>query len=230
VNEKGPEETLTKEPEETKKEDSEKTDEPKGETPKEETPKEESKTEEVDDTIKYRDDFYKDYISRYVTNIVDDVCLYNAKVDQVSKKYEGKELNEKERETMQQELDEIPFKAIPLNSDSDDIRYRILKKVKIENELEIIAGIFGWCIVCRNSANLFCKDTKVPVCSLECKFKHLEQAGSFFWENIINTSIDFLNNANKNDGFAHKSLDEIQDAYQMFSYLCKLSNKEVQAK
>jgi len=97
-------------------------------------------------------------------------------VDQVKKKYEGKE--QTENEAMQQELSEIPIKAIPLNSDNDDPKYRMLKKVKIENELDITAGIFGWCFVCRNPANLFCKDTKVPVCSLECKFKHLEQAGS----------------------------------------------------
>ena len=35
--------------------------------------------------------------------------------------------------------------------------------------MEIPAGKFGWCIMCRGQANLYCKDTRHPVCSFECK-------------------------------------------------------------
>lgn len=113
-------------------------------------------------------------MERFVTNLVDDVCIYTAKVEATVKKYEG---DDADKEGMQQEIKDIPIKAIPLASDVDDPKYKVLKKAKVENEHGTPAGVFGWCIVCRNTAGLFCKDTKVPVCSLECKFKHLEQAG-----------------------------------------------------
>lgn len=48
----------------------------------------------------------------------------------------------------------------------------------MKNELDIEAGRFGWCIVCRGSANLFCKDTKHPVCNADCKKKHLVEVNS----------------------------------------------------
>jgi brefeldin A-inhibited guanine nucleotide-exchange protein len=46
-------------------------------------------------------------------------------------------------------------------------------QVDIKNEHGITAGKFGWCIVCRGQANLYCKDTRHPVCSYECKQKHM---------------------------------------------------------
>lgn len=39
-------------------------------------------------------------------------------------------------------------------------------------------GRFGWCISCRNAANLWCKDTKHPVCSEDCKKKHFYEASA----------------------------------------------------
>ena len=45
--------------------------------------------------------------------------------------------------------------------------------VKIKNEIGLEAGRYGWCTVCRNTANLFCGDTKHPVCSVECQKKHI---------------------------------------------------------
>ena len=50
--------------------------------------------------------------------------------------------------------------------------------VNLQNELGIQAGRFGWCIVCRNTANLYCKDTKHPVCSKECQKKHYVEVTS----------------------------------------------------
>jgi len=180
ASDKAYEETLAKESshnEETKRE----------ETPQDATPKE--TTKEGDETTKHasqKDTLYQSYVSRYVTNVVDDVCMFYAKVDQVNKKYEGKE--EAEKENLQQELNDIPLKSIPLTSDVEDPRYKILRKVKIENEVGTPAGVFGWCFICRSSASLFCKDTKVPVCSLDCKFKHLEEAGKFSFEISESTS------------------------------------------
>ena len=60
--------------------------------------------------------------------------------------------------TLQEEISRIPLNPFPYNkADCPD--------VNIQNEMGIEAGKFGWCIVCRSSSNLWCKDTKHPVCS-----------------------------------------------------------------
>lgn len=41
--------------------------------------------------------------------------------------------------------------------------------LELTNELGIPGGKFGWCVSCRASANLYCKHTRHPVCSFECK-------------------------------------------------------------
>ena len=64
------------------------------------------------------------------------------------------------------ELKNIPLNPVPKG------RKDCPETPDLFNELNIEAGQFGWCIVCRNTANLFCKDTKHPVCSVECKMKH----------------------------------------------------------
>ena len=48
-------------------------------------------------------------------------------------------------------------------------------KVSILNEQGIESGTFGWCFVCRKAAGLYCKDTLIPVCSIFCKYKHIEE-------------------------------------------------------
>ena len=42
------------------------------------------------------------------------------------------------------------------------------------NELGILSGKFGWCVACRATANLYCKHTRHPVCSFECKQRHIK--------------------------------------------------------
>jgi brefeldin A-inhibited guanine nucleotide-exchange protein len=60
--------------------------------------------------------------------------------------------------SLQEELARIPLSPIPYSkNDSPDVR--------ILNELGIESGRFGWCIVCRNTSDLYCKETKHPVCS-----------------------------------------------------------------
>ena len=189
-----------------------------------ETVKPESLKNEDLDTSKQKDSHYKNYVTRCVTNLVDDVCIYYAKIDHTTAKYEGKD--ESERENMQKEIHDIPIKAVPIGNDADDPRYKSFKKVKVDNESGTPAGVFGWCFVCRQPASLFCKDTKVPLCTLECKFSHLEEASNLPQKLIVITVIDFLSNSTKSESYSRKSLDEIQDAYQVFGYLCRLSGKD----
>ena len=35
-------------------------------------------------------------------------------------------------------------------------------------------GKFGLCFMCRQPAEHYCKDTKIPVCGSDCKKNHLE--------------------------------------------------------
>ena len=64
--------------------------------------------------------------------------------------------------------------------------------LELTNELGIPSGKFGWCVSCRASANLYCKHTRHPVCSFECKQRHIklleEAAAAQDDVNIPNTS------------------------------------------
>jgi brefeldin A-inhibited guanine nucleotide-exchange protein len=49
----------------------------------------------------------------------------------------------------------------------------------IRNENDIPAGLFGWCTICRKSANFYCKEKRIPICSYECKLKNLDNFDKF---------------------------------------------------
>lgn len=112
--------------------------------------------------------------------MVDDVCLFDARQDLIKSKYMG-QLNNLENSTdneersaledmMKVELSNVTLRSVPLKvgkEESSKVKKQI--QVDIKNEHGIPSGKFGWCIVCRNSANLYCKDTRHPVCSYECK-------------------------------------------------------------
>ena len=70
---------------------------------------------------------------------------------------------------MKSELNGISLKSVPIKVKKDEQKSKKQVQVEIINEHGIPAGKFGWCIVCRNQANLYCKDTRHPVCSFECK-------------------------------------------------------------
>ena len=48
------------------------------------------------------------------------------------------------------------------------------ERESLENESGEQAGVFGWCYLCRKTADYFCKEKRIPVCSYECKLKNLE--------------------------------------------------------
>jgi hypothetical protein len=79
-------------------------------------------------------------MSKMIQNMVDDVCLYNAKVDVIKKKFEGKP----DQEAMKSEIENIPLRSVPLILNPDDPKYRALNRVPLENEKGTQAGYFGW--------------------------------------------------------------------------------------
>lgn len=148
------------------------------------------------------------YISRMLQNMVDDVCLYYGKQEAILKNYETKE----DKENLKYELENIPHRAVPLVLNPDDPKYRALIRVPgLVNEVKNPAGYFGWCFVCRGPADLYCKDTRIPICSIECKLKHLDE-------------LDFLS-FNGNIDYTTKNV-YLHDACQIFNYLCKISGKD----
>lgn len=113
------------------------------------------------------------YLERCVKNIVDDVCLFYGKIDIIKRQQE--KANDAEKETLNTLLKTLSIKGVPLTLEADSMAFRNLIKPQIENELGKEAGYFGWCIMCRSSANLYCKETRVPVCSIDCKLQHYQE-------------------------------------------------------
>mmetsp|Transcript_16231 Transcript_16231/g.13814 ORF Transcript_16231/g.13814 Transcript_16231/m.13814 type:complete len:413 (-) Transcript_16231:210-1448(-) len=153
----------------------------------------------------------KGYISKMLQNMVDDVCLFHAKNDAVNHKYADKLEDEGERENLKQELENIPLRTVPLVMNPDDPKYRSLMKVPIHNEIESPAGYLGWCFVCRGPADLYCKDTRVPICSVDCKLRHFDEIDGLKSGSVQNNAIKLI---------------YLHDAAQVFAYLCKLSGKD----
>ena len=90
-----------------------------------------------------------------------------------------------------------------------------LPSTNIKNELGIEAGKYGWCIVCRNSANNICNETKHPICSVDCTKKHIVEC----------MAIDNQNDNGQVPNFTKSKDAEIalQDAYLVFRSIVKLS-------
>lgn len=73
-----------------------------------------------------------------------------------------------------QKLDQlVPIEVVPAAGCLNQQCYNRVISVNSLNEQNIRAGRFGWCFLCRKSANLYCKETRVPVCSVTCKISHL---------------------------------------------------------
>lgn len=159
------------------------------------------------------DAILKGYMSNSLKNVVDNVCLYDEKMQIIKKKYNGIDnADQTKQDEFNKEISLIPLRSVPLTYETDDVKYKKIMTVSIENEQNILSGKFGWCIVCRKSANVYCKDSRVPVCNADCKKKHLEElniVGSLFGVNHHHKENQFLN-----------------DCLEVFKMFSKLSSKD----
>jgi len=167
-----------------------------------------------------------------VTNMVDSVCLHSARVSQLTRQLEESQhqasVNDSQATGSEAGQEEVVDDDTPQNT-GKDIKDRTSKialnpvdqatdvevpSVEIKNELGIVAGRYGWCISCRNSADMFCGETKHPVCSVECQKKHIVECMAL-------DSQDDKQTAN----FTKSKDAEIalQDAYLVFRSIVKLS-------
>ena len=55
------------------------------------------------------------------------------------------------------------------NSDFFKPIYRSIKFPQIKNENNFMSGFFGWCNICRKTANYYSIDYRIPICSYYCK-------------------------------------------------------------
>jgi len=150
------------------------------------------------------------YIYRCVEQLVDDVCIYSERVKELEAEYENKD--DSEKINLREEIAKLHIQAVPARSEHNDSKYKSLKPVQLENELGEQAGIMGWCFLCRGPANLYCKDTRVPICSVECKARHLDE-------------LHYLSNMNKKSDVKEKTA-YFDDGQKVLIYLCKLSGKD----
>jgi hypothetical protein len=63
----------------------------------------------------------------------------------------------------------IPLFSVPRLDERNLSLYSKTYKVNLINEKAATAGLFGWCYVCRGTADFYCKDSRLPVCGKKCK-------------------------------------------------------------
>ena len=111
------------------------------------------------------------YVCRTVKTIVDTVC-YRAAKGELSKNM-------------------IPL--VPKNeSDFNKPTFRFIKAPDLYNEYSYPSGFFGWCNICRKTANHYCINYKIPICTFVCKnYLSLEE------KQLINLKDNFVNDCPK---------------------------------
>jgi hypothetical protein len=93
--------------------------------------------------------FVENYFSQFVTNLVDEVCLREAREKYIQnrflQKFPKEELQVENKSLLDTELALVPIRAVPVEYSPDDPFYRRnLLMSDLKNELGLQAGKFGW--------------------------------------------------------------------------------------
>lgn len=172
-----------------------------------------------------------DVINKMIRNCVDDVCLYYSKIDSIQTSLAGEQeliiqnqnLTDLSKITIEfnskilYETSKIPLRSVPINVDQilQNYKYRSVYNANIENEKGFISGNFGWCVICRQKADLYCLNSRLPVCSVSCKKK-------------INEDFE---KAEKYLNLEYFEEDQavllLNDSISIFRALCKLVNTSI---
>ena len=158
----------------------------------------------------------EDLVSRILKNATDMVCIYDTKSFSYNNEVNNQTLINSDY-VFPAVSDIIPLSTAPPNSDFfSDKRYRHCFPVMIYNEKNELSGLFGWCFNCRRQADFYCKDTRVPVCSYECKKKifSLDEKANKYLNGEVNI----------NDEIASLYF---YDSINIFKSLCKLINTSI---
>ena len=164
---------------------------------------------------------------RMMTYLVDQTSIYIERVESLKKGYK-KELDSAELDKLVSKC--IPINLVPPEGCSDSKMYSKSVKVNLENELGKKSGVFGWCFVCRNTADYYCKDRRLPVCGKSCK----DKLGQSFCNSLSVPFTPFeslLGDSGKKQSSEYK-IDEAtlykQDIINILQYLFTLIEKELQ--
>jgi len=80
-----------------------------------------------------------------------------------------------------------PIFLAPQNFDNSGIEYTNLEPIEAVNEEDQPAGKFGWCAISRKPADLYCKESRLPIHSLKEKILFIEKENACekkFKENV----------------------------------------------
>lgn len=82
------------------------------------------------------------YVGKAVQTIVDDVVLYEAKIEKVTKMAE--EDPNKDVEKLTEDLKNVQIRSVPMTLNSEESKFLRSIDVRIENESGVKSGLFGW--------------------------------------------------------------------------------------
>lgn len=105
-----------------------------------------------------------------MTSMVDNVCIYEARIQEMADRHNETAEEGTPEFDYENARKNFPLNPVPTEAEGSGKKYPL---VDITNELGFNVGRFGWCMACRNKADRYCKDTRHPVCSYECKNKHV---------------------------------------------------------
>ena len=172
-----------------------------------------------------------DILNKILRNCVDDVCIYYSKIETIQINLANEqeiiiqsqsltdlskitiELNSK----INYETNKIPLRTIPSNVDQilNNIKYRSVHNANIENEKGFISGNFGWCVICRQKADLYCLNTRLPICGLICKKR-------------VNEDFEKADKYLNSEYFEEdQAILLLNDSISIFRALCKLVNTSI---
>jgi len=113
--------------------------------------------------------------------LVDNVCLHEARVSALRREHQNQASASTEEIKATEEDDKQDLRERIANLSLNPALQRAdepAPNVELMNEVNLPVGRFGWCIVCRNTANLVDAGTQHPVCSNECQKKHIVECAS----------------------------------------------------
>jgi hypothetical protein len=172
-----------------------------------------------------------DIVSKMVRNCVDDVCIFYSKIDTIQTNLANEQENIIQTQNLTDlskitielnsrivyETNHIPLRSVPTSVDQilNSPRYRTVHNAYIENEKGFLSGNFGWCVICRQKADLYCLYTRLPVCSLQCKKK-------------INEDFEKADKYLNSEYFEEdQAVLLLNDSISIFRALCKLVNTSI---
>jgi brefeldin A-inhibited guanine nucleotide-exchange protein len=174
-------------------------------------------------------------LQKQMTSIIDDVCLINEREVLLSSlKKDTYTFGSEEQKTenfaffksFSTSLKKISSKALLLKSTPESAlsltsNFGFYERIFIanplaKNEKGCESGLFGWCYICRSKADFYCNQTRLPVCSLNCKLKISEEDEEI--SNYVSGEILYEDDI---------ALLYLSDAQNIFAFLCKLVNSSI---